>query len=235
MAARLKVANNRAGRIFRSLYESDKGSFENDVYLALKEWLLLGDWNSLSKDTLTSFKKKVSTISKKCWPKDLQKKDNLTWLYHNHRVFSGNVPMWADWGWPQSKNMEVFKLHFFCLLIGQHPAGGPDARCSYLLCKDKLMGTVYDHHFFKCVEYSRNRCFFRKGVWRMYDEYVEAGHHDIPRAIVDTVLKRPCKMWVGLFDSNLFDLGLKLRSAHQFHRIVTVASVLSWGRFYPLP
>ena len=160
MAARLKVANNRAGRIFRSLYESDKGSFENDVYLALKEWLLLGDWNSLSKDTLTSFKKKVSTISKKCWPKDLQKKDNLTWLYHNHRVFSGNVPMWADWGWPQSKNMEVFKLHFFCLLIGQHPAGGPDARCSYLLCKDKLMGTVYDHHFFKCVEYSRNRFFF---------------------------------------------------------------------------
>ena len=72
--------------------------------------------------------------------------------------------------------------------------------------------TVYDHHFFKCVEYNRNRCFFRKGVWRMYDEYVEAGHHDIPRDIVDAVLKRPCKMWVGLFDSNLFDLGLKLTS-----------------------
>ena len=124
--------NNRAGRIFKSLFESDKGSFENDVYLALKEWLLLGHWKSLSKDTLKTFKKKVSAISKKCWPKDLQMKDDLTWLYHNHRVFSGNVPMWADWGWPQSKNMEVFKLHFFCLLIGQHPAGETDARCSLL-------------------------------------------------------------------------------------------------------
>ena len=69
----------------------------------------------------------------------------------------------------------------------------------------------------------------------MYNEYVKAGHHDIPRDMVDTVLKRPCKMWVGLFDSNLFNAGLKLRSAHEFLRIVTVASVLSWGRFYPLP
>ena len=55
MAARLKVGNNRAGRIFRSLYKSDRGSFENDVHLALKEWMLLGLWNSLSKDTLIYF------------------------------------------------------------------------------------------------------------------------------------------------------------------------------------
>ena len=27
----------------------------------------------------------------------------------------------------------------------------------------------------------------------MYDEYVEAGHHDIPRDIVDAVLKRPLR------------------------------------------
>ena len=98
MAARLKVGNNRAGRIFRSLYKSDRGSFENDVHLALKECMLLGLWNSLSKDTLNSFKRKVSKISKKSWPKDLQTKGNLTWLYYNHRVFSENVPMWVDWG-----------------------------------------------------------------------------------------------------------------------------------------
>ena len=235
MAARLKLANNRAGRIFRSLYKLDKGSFENDVDLALKDWLLFSLWNSLNKDTLTAFKRKVSKIAKKCWPKDLQMDGNLTWLFHNHRVFSGNVPMWADWRWPQGSGENVFKEHFFCLLIGQHPAGGPEARCSNLLCKDKLSGTIYDHHFFECAEYCRNRGFFREGVWRMYDEHVEAGHHDISRDLVDAVLEKPCGMWVGLFDSDLFGLGLKLGTAHELHRIVTVASVLSWGRFYPLP
>ena len=36
MAARLKIGDNRAGRIFRSLYATDRGSFENDVHIALK-------------------------------------------------------------------------------------------------------------------------------------------------------------------------------------------------------
>ena len=96
LAARLKLGDHKAGRIFRSLYTSDKGSFEKDVHQALQEWLLLGLWDSLSKETLSDFNKKVMKISKKCWPQDLPMTGDLTWLYHNHKAFSGNVPMWAD-------------------------------------------------------------------------------------------------------------------------------------------
>ena len=45
----------------------------------------------------------------------------------------------------------------------------------------------------------------------------------------------PCQMWVGLFDSSLYDLGLKLSSAHELLRIFTISSILSWGSFYPVP
>ena len=135
MGARLKVADNRAGRIFRCLYSEDKGSFEDGVYLALKEWLLLGLWESLNSDTIANFKRKVSRVSMKCWPKNLPMNGNLTWLHHNHRAYSGNVPMWADWEWPKGK--DVFRNHFHCLLIGKHPAGGNDARCFRILCRGK--------------------------------------------------------------------------------------------------
>ena len=47
MAARLKVGDNKAGKIFRSLYMSDRGSFERDVHSALNEWLLLWLWGTL--------------------------------------------------------------------------------------------------------------------------------------------------------------------------------------------
>ena len=100
LAARLKICDNRAGKIFRNLYKSDRGFFERDVYLALDDWLLTGLWDSLNEKTVSAFKRKVSKISMKCWPDDLQKTGNLSWLYHNHRVFSGNVPLWADWEWP---------------------------------------------------------------------------------------------------------------------------------------
>ena len=42
LAARLKLGDNEDIRIFRSLYASDKGSFEKDVHQALQKWLLLG-------------------------------------------------------------------------------------------------------------------------------------------------------------------------------------------------
>ena len=86
-------------------------------------------WDSLDKKTLTNFEKKVLRISRKCWPKDLQMTGNLTWLYHNHSVFSGNVPLWADWEWPMSKDRNVFITHFYSLLTSQNPAGGSDACC----------------------------------------------------------------------------------------------------------
>ena len=72
MAARLKVGDNKAGRIFRSLYKSNKGSFERDVHLALKDWLILGLWDTLDTKTLSTFKNKTLKISKKCWPQGLQ-------------------------------------------------------------------------------------------------------------------------------------------------------------------
>ena len=49
MAARLKLCDNRTGRIFRSLYESDRGVFELDVSTALEDWLFMGLWDSLDK------------------------------------------------------------------------------------------------------------------------------------------------------------------------------------------
>ena len=235
MAARLKVGDNKAATIFRNLYTSDKGSFENDAHLAMKEWLLLGLWESLSKETLTTFKMRLRRISIKCWPRGLEKDGNLTWLHHNHEAFSGNVPMWAEWEWPKGKSMEAFRIHFYCLLIGQHPAGGRDASCSNLLCSDNKDGPIYDHHFFKCVEYIKNRYCFRSAVERIYNEYAAVGNCGIPRSIINGILERPCGMWVGLFDRGLFDIGLKLRSAHELHRIVTLASILSWGRFYAVP
>ena len=130
MAARLKVGDNRAGRIFRSLYVSDKGSFERDVEAALKEWLLIHKWEGLTEDTILAFKKKALKVARRCWPKSLQMNGNLSWLYHNHRAYSGNVPVWADRKLPDGKNMALFQEHFYSLLVGQHPAGGSHACCS---------------------------------------------------------------------------------------------------------
>ena len=124
MAARLKVSENRAGHIFRSLYLQDRGSFEDEVYLALKEWLLLGLWDRLTLATLNAFKMKIRKIARKCWPQSLPKNGNLSWLYHNHWIYSGNVPSWADWKWPRRKDIDSFKTQFYCLLTGQHSAGG---------------------------------------------------------------------------------------------------------------
>ena len=87
LAARLMIRNSRAGKIFRNLYVHDRGFFERDVHQVLDEWLLTGLWDSLNDKNLSAFKRKVMKISMKCWPEDLPKTGNLSWLYHNHRVF----------------------------------------------------------------------------------------------------------------------------------------------------
>ena len=189
----------------------------------------------MSAKTLTIFKKKVMRLSKKGWHRNLRTDGNLSWLYHNHSVFSGNMPMWADWDWPKGKSMEKFQTHFYCLLIGQHPAAGEEACCSHVRCQGKGKGSVYLHHYFQCVDFCRNCSFFRDGVKIKYEQYLKDGNDDIPPNVIEKILERPCGMWVGLFDPSLFDLGLKLRSLHELHRIVTISSVLSWGRFYSLP
>ena len=96
------------------------------------------------------------------------------------------------------------------------------------------MGTVYQHHFFECVDHMRNRSFYQKHVRRMYSDSIACGNFEIPQRVVDGILEKPCGMWVGLFDQRLFELGLKLRSLHELYRLTTMASVLSWGRFYSL-
>ena len=60
----------------------------------------------------------------------------------------------------------------------------------------------------------------------MYNEYVKDGNQDIPASIINGILLRPCQMWVGLFDSSIFD-GLKLSSAQELLRISTFSSILS--------
>ena len=75
----------------------------------------------------------------------------LSWLYVNHQSYSGNVPSWANWMWPKGEDGAMFKLQFNYLLVGLHPAGGDDARCRHILCKENNVGSVYNHHFFECV------------------------------------------------------------------------------------
>ena len=101
MAARLWVGDFKAARIFRGLFRKGGGSFERDVDKALSEWALGSSWDGLDKINIRNFKKKVKRIAKKQWPHDLAKDCQLTWLYHNHRCYSGNMPMFADWIWPQ--------------------------------------------------------------------------------------------------------------------------------------
>ena len=133
MPTRLKVADNKAGRIFRCLFGSDKGSFESVVRKSLQEWLLNRLWSNLSDKNVTGCKRKIRKIAKKCWPEGLKITGTLSWLYHNHQAYSGNVPLWADWNWPKSEDESKFKLHFYYLLVGLNPAGGDEAQCRYLL------------------------------------------------------------------------------------------------------
>ena len=202
---------------------------------ALKEWLLLWLWDTLDTKTLSTFKNKTLKVSKKCWPQGLQTGGNLAWLYHNHMVFSGNVPKWADWNWCNKRDKDLFKLHFYYLLIGAHPAGGSEACCLRLLCRGSNKGMVYQHHYFECGDYVRNRMFFQNRARGLYNKMIVDGQYYFPQRVLDDILQEPSGMWIGLFDTCLFELGLKLPILHELHRIVTMASVMSWGRFYALP
>ena len=234
MATRLKVADNKAGRIFRGLFSSDRGSFESDVRKSLQEWLLIRLWSDLSDTTVTECKRKIRRIAKKCWPEGLQTAGTFRWLYHNHQAYSGNVPLWADWNWPKSEDESKFKLHFYNLLVGLNPAGGDEAQCRHLLCRNNKLGSVYNHHFFDCNCYLKNRALFRHTVRKLYTESQTDGLPYIPLGVIDSILLKPCKMWVGMIDVTLFDNGLNLSSIHELHRIVVIASIMSWGRFYSI-
>ena len=60
MAARLKIADTKAGRIFRGLFGYDNGTFERDVSFAIEEWLMEKDWYHLGKKVFRSLEGKLN-------------------------------------------------------------------------------------------------------------------------------------------------------------------------------
>ena len=80
-----------------------------------------------------------------------------------------------------------------------------------------------------------NRAFFRHTVRKLYTESQTNGVPYIPLGVIDSILLKPCQMWVGLIDIRLFDSELNLLSIHELHRILVTASIISWGRFYTIP
>ena len=80
-----------------------------------------------------------------------------------------------------------------------------------------------------------NRSFFRESARRLFKEKDPFFATILPSSMLEAVLKNPCPMWVGLLDQSLFQAGVKLCAIHELHRIVTMASIFSWGRFYHLP
>ena len=128
--------------------------------------------------------------------------------------------------------MGDFQVHFYFMLIGQHPAWGKGATCRRVECRGRTCQTIYRHHFHDCGNYKNNRTFFCLTARRLLKE---SQVKRLPLYVMENILSEPCGMWVGLIDAKLFDLGLRLEVIHEFHRICTTASVLSWGRFYTVP
>ena len=56
-----------------------------------------------------------------------------------------------------------------------------------------------------------------------------------PLLILETILAKPSPMWFGLMDDKIFEFRMKIGALHELHRILVIASVLSWGRFYSIP
>ena len=231
MAARLFVDDFKACKIFRGLLCNDRGSFEIDVVRAISEWSLEKLWENLTKDNILHFKIKVKRISKSHWPRALESGGQLSWLYHNHRVYSGNVPNWADWNWPKNNALKLFENHFICLLTGLHPAGGDEAVCCHGLCENDACDSVYNHHFFKCTDYIANRNFFKVTARRLFKESDHSVSARPPLSMLEDILAEPCPMWIGLVDQSLFKPGVKLAVIHELHRIVAMASIFSCGRY----
>ena len=69
---------------------------------------------------------------------------------------------------------------------------------------------------------------------RLYEKGKGISANEVPKGILNGILCTPCPMWVGLF-AGIFENKLKLLVIHELHRILTIASILSWGRFYALP
>ena len=157
------------------------------------------------------------------------------WIYQNHSYYSGNMPMFADWDWPKTLEPSKFRNHLITLVTGQHQAGGEGAICNDARYEARTPDTVYHHHFFVCQLFERNQIYFKNCARRLYTESLKRGPSVLPVALLDAVLMAPCPMWVGLLERELFKPGVKLRTIHELHRIVTIAAVCSWGRFYSLP
>ena len=234
LAARLKLADHKAGRIFKSLLKGKKGVFETDTITAVEDWLLVKSWKKLDDKSLRSFRKKIQKLAKKKWPLDLPTTGSHKWLYHNHSIFSGNVPAWASWDWPESSKWKMgrFECHFYCLVTGCHPAFSVDGKCWRSECKMFNSGSLYEHHFFKCESSNKNRIYFKEKVYIILEASEE---ENLLRPILNKVLLEPSTMWIGLMEYKYFDLGLKMKHVHELHRILTIASILSWGRFYKCP
>ena len=128
--------------------------------------------------------------------------------------------------------MGRFECHFYCLVTGSHPAFGGTGICLRLECKGLVNEPLFDHHFFECESSHRNREFFKEKVRTLFEASKVEG---LSLSVLNDILRKPCKMWIGLINCNLFDLGMKVRHVHEFHRIFTIASILSWGRFYTCP
>ena len=233
-AARLKLAEHRAGIIFKVLLEEKKGVLVTDATTAVEEWLLGKLWGNLSDNTLFGFKKKVRKLAKRNWPHGLPREGCHKWLYHNHSVYSGNVPAWANWEWPGSTNWKMgrFECHFYCLVIGCHPAFGGNGACQRLGCQGRKNESLYEHHFFKCESSCSNREYFKEKVYTIFGA---SNTYGLSILVLDDLLKIPSTIWIGLIDARLFDSGLKIKQVHELHRILTTASILSWGRFYNCP
>ena len=167
LAARLKLSDHKAGLVFNALLKVDNGTFENDTKVALQEWMLSKPWRHLNDKALLGFRRKVRRIAKKNWPHDLPRGGSYKWLFHNHSLYSGNVPAWASWEWPESTKWKMgrFEGHFFCLLTGIHPAFSGDGNCQRFECQGSNSGPVYDHHFFDCESSIQNRNFFKEKVF----------------------------------------------------------------------
>ena len=126
--------------------------------------------------------------------------------------------------------MGKVQSHFYFLLIGRHPAWSKEAICRNAGCKGKSRDTIYRHHFFDCGNYKNNRTVFRYTVRRLF---MESQVKLLPLNVIEEILSEPC--CIGLIDLNLFNLGLRIGIIHELHRICTIASVSSWGRFYAVP
>ena len=137
-------------------------------------------------------------------------------------------------GLAKKESIRGFWTSFYLPVNWSHPAWGDNPVCCYPLCGTHTCDSLYIHHFFKCPAHMENRSFFRESARRLFKEKNPFFATILPNAMLEAVLKNPCPMWVGFLDQSLFKAGVKLCAIHELHRIVTMASIFSWGRFYHL-